>query len=307
MPFFGLAEPRKYLVAGREAPAPGHEPAAAINGVSPRYFETVGTRVIGGRAFDERDTLESPKVYIINEAMARGLFGEESPIGRRIARAGGAKIEWGEIVGVAKDVVSIFPDQVTEKYQLYQPMAQEPRPFARISVRTAGIAPASLVDGIRTAMMALDADLPVRRLQPAETTIAWATYQWRVLGTVISSLAALGLGLASLGVYGAIARTVAQRSGEFGIRLALGAQGRDIARLVLASGAKLALAGSALGLLGAFGVSRAIAAAFPGIRAGSAPALIGATVTLIAIAQIAGWLPARAASRISPSVALRAE
>src|SRR5205823_13379585 len=88
MPFFGLAAPRKYLVTGRETPQPGHEPVAAINGVSPHYFETVGTRVLDGRTFNEGDTLTSPKVFIINQAMARGLFGGESPLGRRIAQAG---------------------------------------------------------------------------------------------------------------------------------------------------------------------------------------------------------------------------
>lgn len=117
----------------------------------------------------------------------------------------------------------------------------------------------------------------------------------------------LGLGLASLGIYGVIARTTAQRIGEFGIRLALGARAEDITRLVLTSGAKLALIGSVLGLLGAVGTSRLIATAFPGMRTDSLPVLIGATVLLIAIAQLAGYIPARSASRTSPTVALRAE
>jgi putative ABC transport system permease protein len=128
-----------------------------------------------------------------------------------------------------------------------------------------------------------------------------------IVGKVLSMLAALGLGLASLGVYGVIARTVAQRTGEFGIRLALGARPGDITRLVLTSGAKLAMIGSALGLLGAFGVSRLIAAAFPAMQMSIVPALLFATVLLIAIAQLACYMPARHASRISPTEALRAE
>jgi putative ABC transport system permease protein len=307
MPFFGLAESRRYVVADRATPEPGHEPAAVINGISPHYFETVGTRVLSGRAFNEGDTRTSPKVFIINEAMARGVFAGESPLGRRIAQAGGKTIEWGEIVGVAGDVQSVFPGRVTVPYQLYQPMAQQPRPLIEIAVRTAGVAPSTLVDSIRTTVAALDPDLPVRKLQPAETTITRANYQEGVLGSVLSSLAVLGLGLASLGIYGVIARTVAQRTGEFGIRIALGAQARDISRLVLTSGAKLALVGSALGLLGAFAVSRVLAAGFPGMHMTSVPVLIGATVLLIAIAQIACYVPARHASRISPTEALRAE
>jgi len=308
MPFFGLSESRKYLLAGREVPEPGHEPAAVINGVSPHYFETVGTRLLSGRVFDEHDTAGSPRVFVINDAMARGLFPGENPIGRRIAQAGGAAAEWGEIVGVVADVESVYPDRLAlTQYQLYQPMMQEPRPLIELAVRTSGSAPATLIADIRTALMALDADLPVRKLQPAAISITRANYQQGVLASMLTGLAVLGLGLASLGVYGVIARTVAQRTGEFGIRLALGAQARDITRLVLASGAKLAVVGTALGLLGGIGVSRLLAAAFPGIHTSSPAILIGATVLLFAIAQVAGYIPARRAARISPTEALRAE
>ena len=307
MPFFGTSEPRRYLVAGRETPEPGHEPAALVNGVSPHYFETVGTRVLSGRAFNSGDALASPRVFIVNLAMARGLFGDESPIGRRIAQVGGKTLEWGEVVGVVADVQSVYPDPSPVRYQVYQPMAQEARRFNELAVRTAGIAPSVLVDSVRATMAALDPDLPVRKLQPAEAAIARANYQLGVLGAVLSSLAVLGLGLACLGVYGVVARTVAQRTGEFGIRLALGAQGFDITRLVLTSGAKLALTGSALGLLGAFGVSRVVAAGFPAMRLHSVPVLVGVALLLIAIALIAGYVPARHASRVSPAETLRAE
>ena len=307
MPFFGLAEARRYLVAGHETPEPGHEPVAVINGVSPHYFETVGTRVLGGRRFDARDSLTSPKVFIINQAMARGLFGDESPIGRRLAQAGADAIEWGEIVGVVADVQSVNANPNPVTYQLYQPVAQEARRASEIAVRGAGIAPATLVESIRTTMMSLDADLPVRRLQSAKTNIAQTNYGYGVLSSVLSAMALLGLGLASLGVYGVIARTVAQRTGEFGIRIALGARAGDITRLVLTSGAKLALVGAALGLLGAFGTTRVFAATLPGIKTNNVPVVAGVTLLLIAVAQIAGYVPARRASRIDPTEALRAE
>jgi hypothetical protein len=113
MPFLGLSEPRRYVVGGRETPQPGHEPSAAINGVSPHYFDTVGTRLLGGRAFNAADTATSPKVFIINQAMASGLFGDENPVGRRIAQAGGKTLEWGEIVGIVSDVDSVYANRRT--------------------------------------------------------------------------------------------------------------------------------------------------------------------------------------------------
>ncbi|PYQ44030.1 MAG: permease, partial [Acidobacteria bacterium] len=283
------------------------EPVAATNGISPHYFETVGTRLLGGRPFNEGDTLTSPKVFVINEAMGRGLFGGESPLGRRIARAGGKSTEWGEIIGVVGDVQSIYPDRIPVPYQLYLPLAQEPRPGTEIAVRTAGAAPAALVDSIRTTMATLDPDLPVRELQAAEVGIAKANYQWQILGSMLSFLAVLGLALASLGMYGVIARTMAQRTSEFGIRIALGAQAFDIIRLVLTSAAGLALTGTAIGLFGAFGISRLIAAFFPGMQTNSVPVLSGVTFLLVAVALIACYMPARRASRISPTEALRAE
>jgi ABC-type antimicrobial peptide transport system permease subunit len=191
--------------------------------------------------------------------------------------------------------------------QLYQPMTQEPRRSFEIAVRTSGIAPATLVESMRKAVMAIDPDLPVRRLQPADATIARANYQMGVLRTLLSSLALLGLGLAVLGTYGVVARTTAQRTGEFGIRLALGARAADILRLVLSAGARLAVVGSVLGLLGAIGVSRLFTIAFPGLRAESTPVLAGVTLLLVAIAQLACYVPARQASKVSPTQALKAE
>jgi len=174
-------------------------------------------------------------------------------------------------------------------------------------VRTAGAAPAALVASIRAAMTELDPDLPLRKLQPSATTIDRANDQLAVLRDMLVSFAVLGLGLACLGVYGVIARLVAQRAGEFAIRLVLGATLTDIRRQVLASGVGQAVVGSALGLLGALGVSRIIAASFPGMRTNGPVIFAGTTLLLVAVALLAGWVPARRASNIDASAALRAE
>jgi predicted permease len=306
-PFFNWADVRKYLIEGRELPQPGHEPAAVVNSISPHYFDTYGTHMLAGRAFSDRDTLTSPRVFIISQATAIALFGNENPIGRRVAQAGSPNLQWGEIVGVAADVKSVLPDPGPVTLQLYQPMAQEPRPYNQIAVRTTGTAPSTLLQSIRSVMTELDPDLPLRNLETADATIVRANYQTAVLRDMLASFGVLGLGLASLGIYGVIARTMAQRAGEFAIRFALGACTGDITRIVLISGVKLALIGSILGLFGALGVARLLAASNPGMHLNSPPVLAGTTLVLVTVALIACWLPARRAARINPIEALRAE
>lgn len=196
-PFFNWPDTRKFFVEGRERPQRGHEPAAVVNNVSPQYFEAFNTRVLSGRAFNERDTATSTKVFIISQATARGLFDEENPIGRRLAQADGQNLRWGEVIGVVRDVQSVVPDPGPVTYQVYQPMAQEPGGQNEIAVRTTGVAPSSIVESIRTTMAALDPDLPVRKLQPADATIERANYQSAVLRDMLIAFGVLG-GSASL-------------------------------------------------------------------------------------------------------------
>jgi predicted permease len=306
-PFFNWTDIRKYLVEGRELPQPGHEPAAVVNSISPGYFDTYGTRLLAGRAFTERDTLTSPKVFIVSQAMAKALFGTENPIGRRLAETGLGSAQWGEIVGVAADIKSVMPDPGPVTLQLYQPMGQDPRPYNEMAVRTSGVLPGTLVTAVRAVMAELDPDLPVRQLQAADVTIDRANYQSAILRDILSSFAILGLSLASLGIYGVIARTMAQRTGEFAIRFALGACIRDITRLVLTTGVRLALIGAAIGLVGAIGVARFLATGSPGMRFDNPIVYLGTALLLMAVALIACWLPARRAARINPIEALRAE
>jgi len=156
-------------------------------------------------------------------------------------------------------------------------------------------------------MAGLDHDLPLRNLQPAEVTVSRANYQLEVLRDMLTGLGLLGLGLAALGIYGVVARTVAQRTSEFGIRLALGAQVGDITTMVLLSGVKLALLGSAIGLLGAFGFARLLAVGFPRMQLDSVPVISGVTLLLVTVALLSCWLPARRASGADPMAALRTE
>ncbi|MBX3738457.1 MAG: ABC transporter permease [Candidatus Didemnitutus sp.] len=306
-PFLDWNDVRKLIVEGQPLPAPGQEPAAMFNAVSPQYLATYGTRLVSGRTFDSRDTANSPRVYLVSQSTARALFGESDPIGRRIALAGRGAPAWGEIVGVVSDIQSADPEPNTVTLRVYPALAQEPTRAVVIAVRAAGVAPSGLLDSIRTTMADLDSDLPIDQLTTADASIARTFYEMRFLRDMLTAFGVLGLGLASLGVYGVITRTTAQRAGEFAIRLALGASPRDITRLVLGAGVRQALLGSLLGLLGAYAVTSALSSAFRGVHANSPLILAATTLILIAVALVACWLPSRRASRIDAMAALRAD
>jgi predicted permease len=306
-PFFDWDDVRKFAVEGRDRPEPGREPAAVVNAVSPDYFATVGTRILAGRAFDGRDAADSTPAYLVGESTARALFGTTDVIGRRLAPVDGGELRWGEIIGVVGDVRSVMAEPIKVPHQVYVPLAQEPHRMVEVAVRSSGAAPATLVDGIRREMSGLDPDLPVRDLRDADSRIRRNNYQLGVLRDMLTSFAVLGLGLASLGIYGIIARTMAQRTGEFAVRLALGARAEDLTRLVLVSGVKLAFVGSLIGFVGALGVGHLLAAGFPGLELNNSWALAVATLLLVAVALVASWLPARRATKVDPIAALRAE
>jgi predicted permease len=306
-PFLDWSDVRKLLVEGQPPPAPGQEPAAMFNAISPRYLDTYGTRLVAGRTFDARDTARAPRVYLVSKSTARTLFGGGDPIGRRIAVAGSGTPAWGEIVGVVADIQSADPEPNTVTLRVYSALAQEPARAVEIAVRAAGVTPAAFLDSIRTTMAALDADLPITRLTTADAFIARTFYEMRFLRDMLTAFGVLGLGLASLGIYGVITFTTAQRAGEFAIRLAVGAQASDITRLVLGAGVRQALLGSLLGLLGAYAVTKLLESTFRGIRANSPLILAGTALVLITVALLACWIPSRRASRVNAIEALRAD
>ena len=307
VPYFGLPGPRTYLVDGREPPPKGQEPAARFNGVTAEYFRVTGTHLLRGRVFSEADTATSPKVAIISDGLARVLFANGDPIGRRIAQSGPGAPVWADIIGVVSDVGSLDLAAVPTRFQVYQPLAQEPRASVVLAVRVAGVAPDGVLDAIRTTIAALEPDLAVRDLTPVTATFDRTLSDLRMINTLLGAFAALGLGLAALGIYGVIARTVAQRTTEIGLRMALGARLADVNRLVLGSGIRLAAAGIGLGLAGAFGLVRLLGSILPAMHTNGTLVLAGCGTLLVAVAFAACYVPARRASRIDPQVALRAE
>jgi predicted permease len=306
VPAFYFPSGRRFIVQGQTPPAPGNEPGAPINGVSPGYFNTVGTRLIHGRDFTLADRSDSPHVIIINESMARVLFPGKDAVGQHLANFDEQPLVWMEVVGVAEDVRFLNFGNNSSPFQAYIPQSQAVWSYVTLVVRTSA-PPETMADSVRRAVAELDPDMAVKELTTVPAYIQRNMQQMTAINHLLVGFALLGLFLAALGIYGVIARIVAQRTNEIGIRMALGAQVGQIARLILGTGMRMVLIGTALGLLGAAGLARFLASAMPGLSSNSVIAIAGATVVLVAVALLACWLPARRATQVDPMVALRAE
>jgi predicted permease len=308
IPLYTSPARRGYIVDGRTPPPAGQEPVAYTNGVSPDFFDTVGIRLVRGRLIDATDTLHSRPVVVINDAMARALFRDEDPIGKRLGLAGLDDPFWAEIVGIVEDARPLAITPIESNFQVYKPYAQEAWQYVTIVVRAAdpALAPA-LLEPIREVVATLDPDQPVINLLPVPDRIALNTGVWQTINQLLVLFAGLGLLLAALGIYGVITRLVLQRTGEIGIRLALGARVADVSRLILGAGLRMVAAGVMLGLIGAIVLARFLAAELPAFSSGGAMAIGSAVGLLAATALLACWLPARRAAKVDPMIALRAE
>ena len=294
-------------IEGRTPFPPGAEPLAKLVFASRGFFATLGVRLQQGRLFDAGDLPEHPHVVVINEAMARALFPHENPLGHRISHNDPTGPTWFEIVGVVSDVSA--PGELTPTdtlFQTYRPLTQETYPFATITLR--GRVPAEQLAGeLRRIVAAIDPDQPVANLVTARGQIARSLANVTAISRLLAGFALLGLMLAAIGIYGVLANFVLQRTQEIGVRLALGAQLRDILRLVLGRGLRLSLLGVALGLGGALAVTRVLGSLLPALGGPEPLTLISVVLPLLAVATFACWLPARRASKMDPMVALRAE
>jgi predicted permease len=308
LPLYGfLPGQRAYVVEGREPPKPGHEPTALTNMVSPEYFETVGTGILRGRGILPTDTHDSPRVVVINEAMARTLFPGGDAIGHRLGRVD-KEPEWAEIVGVARDVRFLSVAAPPTTFQVYKPLSQETWGFVIATVRTArGTSAAGLVEPFRRAVAELDPDAPVLGLMPVPALITMGNRSFETINQLLFGFAGLGLFLAALGIYGVITRLVAQRTIEIGIRMALGASFQQVVRLVLGTGVRMTLVGVGLGLVGAIALSRVLATELPGLATNNAITISAAAVLLVGVSIASCYLPARRATKVDPLVAMRAE
>ena len=303
---YGFNSSSSFVVEGRPEPPVDQLPEMFYESVSNDYLATLEANIKQGRIFNAGDTADHPNVIIINETTARAFWPNESPIGKRVSNSGKKKTYF-EIVGVVNDIA--FPGDLGEPYTRYEalvPMAQGAPGYLTLFFRTSSSAEA-LGNSLRSAVAGLDPELPVYRIRTARATVDAGLGSISLLGSLLGAFATIGVILAAIGIYGVVSYTVVQRTGELGIRMALGAQSRDVLWLVLGKGALLVSIGALLGGAGAYGVSKLLISLIPSLPTRDPLILPLATLALVAVALVACYIPARRATRVDPLVALRSE
>jgi putative ABC transport system permease protein len=291
-------------VEGQPPSALDRELDAVWRTTSPNYFALMGITLIRGRSFTPRDKASSPQVAILSETLARQLFQQEDPVGRRIVMATRNRSVW-QVVGVVADVKLGELERATRP-AFYTSNLQESSTNSNLVIRSA-VGQASLVSAVRRVVQTLDPELPVYGVNTMEQLIqnGRGVSTRRSTAVLLSSFAVVALLLAAIGLYGVMSYGVAQRTREIGVRMALGARPRDVLRLVLNNGLRLTLLGIGFGLVGTLGVSRLISSLLFGTSATDSLTLIGASAFLTAVALIACYVPARRAAKVDPIEALR--
>jgi putative ABC transport system permease protein len=304
LPLSGSSNTSNFHLIGRPEPADGQGPTSRWERVTPDYFRALGIPVKAGREFDARDKADAPKVAIVSQSWARTFFPGDRDVTGRVIQLGGSDQET-TIVGVVGDVRH---DALNEPVQptLFLPFAQHSDGGMTMVVRSAGDA-AAMTGAVREAVRSVDATIPVYDISTMQEQVSKSILAQRLSGSMIGVFALMALVLATVGVYGLIAYSVAERRHEIGIRLALGAQGRDVRRLVVGQGVRLTLAGVGVGLVGAVLVGRAIRSMLFGVGPIHVPTLIGVAAILLVVAAMASWIPARRAARTDLLGALRGE
>jgi predicted permease len=274
--------------------------------VTPKYFDAMRIPLVQGRDFTDRDDADAPPVVIVNQEFARRFYdSEQNAMGKRFRFSQGAPLM--EIIGIAKDgrYRSLYEDR---QVYMFLPVYQHPRAGMTLLVSAhSGADLQAVVESARREIAQLDARLPVVGVMMAEENLSMAYWGPNVAAGMASTFGVLALVLATMGLYSVMTYAVSQRTREIGIRMALGAQVRDILRLVVSQGMRMVLIGIVLGLVGAFALTRVLASLLLGVGTTDFVTFIGVAVLLVTVALLACYLPARRAARVDPLVVLRHE
>jgi predicted permease len=287
----------------------GEKRPTHVSHVDPKFFKTMGISMILGRDFQLQDHERAPKVVIINERVARDFFGKQNPIGRRVGV--GHSPPDSEIIGVVRDGRYLNPRQETPRtaylpFRQFHLGSQTTIAARTLLVRTTGD-PKSLIAAVRHEVQALDEDLPIYNVMTLAEQVNELLVQERLIATLSSFFSLLALLLVCMGLYGIMSYAVVRRTNEIGIRMALGARRGDVLWMVMRETLALVIIGVAIGLAASLGVARLISSLLFGLTATDPMTIAVATLMLVAMAALAGYLPARRASRVDPLVALRYE
>jgi putative ABC transport system permease protein len=295
-----------FYVEGHEPSNPNEAPDTIYDPVSPEYFRTLKTPLIAGRYLTEQDNNENSRAVVINETMAREFFGGRGAVGKRMKPAAYGDIkDWWEVVGVVAD--ERFFGWDSDVYPAaYFPYGMMPERGMAFVVRTK-IDPMHVSSSVRQAIWSIDKDLPFTEVQTMEQRLSQSFAEGRFHMTLLGVFAALALILSLVGIYGVMSYSVAQRTHEIGIRIALGAERRHVLGLVLGQTAVLILIGLGAGLAGAFALTRFLGSLLYGVHATDPITFVVVTLVLSAVAIVAGYVPARRATKVDPLVALRYE
>ena len=307
LPLYRQGDSIGIQIEGRPAPRPGEEIIITTRIVSPKFFETMGMRLLKGRTLTDQDKPNTPVAVVISEGMANRYWPGEDPIGKRLSPGTPERPEdWLQIVGVVNDVRQ-FQLDAEPKPQMYLHYAQMGFFDVRDLVVKTEVDPASLAATVRRTVWEIDKDQPVSNISTMNEILGESIARQRFSMLLLAIFAGVAMLLAAVGIYGVMSYSVAQRRSEIGLRMALGAQKLDVLKLTVGQGLKLVLIGIGIGLVGAFLLTRLMSSLLFGVTATDPLTFVSISAILIGVACLASYIPARRATKVDPLIALRYE